>query len=84
MTNRGQLIADQDDILIAITSRRPITPAMVVKLPPWRAVLLVGVAEAAGKQVVGWPLAEIKAEALRVGGAGTLVAPEVAHGAHTD
>lgn len=60
----------QDEVLLAVTDGKRVTKAMLAKLPPWRAVLLV-------RALSTFPLLdvtedEVVAEATRVTGVGVL------------
>ena len=66
---------NMDDCLIAITDGRPIPTDALAALPPWRAVLIGRVAEKAGVPFQDGTLAELVAEAQRVGGANQIVWP---------
>jgi hypothetical protein len=73
----SRLDAAQDVCLIAITDGQPVPAASLGQLPPWRAVLIARVAERAGIPLEGGSVAQLRAEAARVGGAGQLTWPPV-------
>lgn len=62
----------QDDCLIAIEDGNPLRTDRLMKLPPWRAVLVARVAERAGVPLEQGTVAQLIAEARAVGGEGTL------------
>lgn len=64
-------VALQDQVLIAVADGRPVTRAMLVNLPPMRAVLLARVAAKSGLMPVN-AVKGLVDEAARVGGAGRL------------
>jgi len=68
------IYATQDDCLICIRNRFPIPDVSLRKLPPWRAVLIARIGAQAGVRMECGSLAELEAEAARVGGAGKLAA----------
>jgi len=67
--------AQQDHCLIAITDGRPVPSADLYALPPWRAVLIAGVAERAGVPLEHGTVQALREQARRVGGDGVLVRP---------
>jgi hypothetical protein len=71
----GNLHALQDRCLIDIEDGRPLRADVLQHLPPWRAVLLARVAERAGIPLEGGTVEQLRAEAARVGGDGTLTWP---------
>jgi len=73
----GNLDALQDECLIAIEDGRPVPTRALAQLPPWRAVLIARVAERAGVPLQDGTVEQLRAEAARVGGAGTLTWPPV-------
>jgi hypothetical protein len=73
--NEKEMYAVQDDCLISIEDGKPVRAKHLGVLPPWRAVLIGRVAERAGVPLEGGTIAELVAEAKRVGGEGTLVWP---------
>jgi hypothetical protein len=62
----------QDDCLIAIEDGRPVPADRLLRLPPWRAVLIARVAERAGVPLERGGVRQLIAEARQVGGAGKL------------
>jgi len=66
------LQAAQDDCIIAISDRRSPPDATLRRLPPWRAVMVARIADAAGVPLEKGTLDELTAEAARVTGAGRL------------
>jgi hypothetical protein len=66
---------NQDNCLIAIEDGKPVPARYLGALPPWRAVLIARVAERANVPLEGGTVEELRAEAHRVGGEGTLVWP---------
>lgn len=62
----------QDDCLIAIKDGSPLRADRLLRLPPWRAVLVARVAERAGVPLERGTVAQLTAEARAVGGDGTL------------
>ena len=58
----------QDDVLMAAQDERPIPTDAIDHLPPWRAVLTVGVAVAAGAQMQHGDIELLRAAAAAVGG----------------
>lgn len=69
--SRSELFAYQDDCLIAISEGKQPRIETLVKLPPWRAVLIARVANRAGVLSEKWVDALVE-EARNVGGSGTL------------
>lgn len=70
--SRAELMANQDDCLLAIEDGNPVPAAKLGKLPPWRAVMIARIAEKAGVPLERGTAAQVHAEASAVGGAGTL------------
>lgn len=62
----------QDDCLIAIEDGNPLRADRLLKLPPWRAVLVARVAERAGVPLERGTVVQLIAEAREVGGDGEL------------
>lgn len=62
----------QDDCLIAIEDGQPLRTDRLMKLPPWRAVLVARVAQKAGVPLEQGTVGQLVAEAVEVGGNGTL------------
>lgn len=73
--DRAQLLADQDDCLLAITAGKPIPSDRLRRLPPWRAVMIARVAAKAGITVGDGSTAEsLVGETLALNGAAHLAA----------
>ena len=70
--SRAELLANQDDCLLAIEAGRPVPAAKLGNLPPWRAVMIARVAARAGVPLERGTLDQLHAEATRVGGDGAL------------
>lgn len=70
--SRAELMANQDDCLLAIEDGHPLPTVKLQKLPPWRAVMLTRVAAKAGVPLERGTVEQLHAEARDVGGAGTL------------
>jgi hypothetical protein len=70
--SRAELLANQDDCLLAIEDGRPVPAAKLANLPPWRAVMVARIAARAGIPLERGTLGQLHAEARRVGGNGTL------------
>lgn len=70
--SRAELMANQDDCLLAIEDGRPVPAAKLAKLPPWRAVMLGRIAAKAGVPLERGTLGQLRAEAAEAGGSGTL------------
>lgn len=66
------LYAVQDDCLISIERGEPLRTASLLKLPPWRAVLVARVARKAGVPLEQGTVEQLIAEAREVGGGGNL------------
>jgi len=62
----------QDECLRAIEDGRPVPADRLGKLPPWRAVLIARVAARARVPLERGTVEQLAAEAVEVGGAGTL------------
>jgi hypothetical protein len=62
----------QDDCLIAIEDGNPLRADRLLKLPPWRAVLVARVAKKAGVPLERGTVEQLIAEARHVGGDGKL------------
>lgn len=62
----------QDDCLIAIEDGHPLRADRLLRLPPWRAVLVARVAERAGVPLEKGTVVQLITEARRVGGGGKL------------
>lgn len=71
----SDLLADQDDCLIAISDGKSPSKRALYSLPPWRAVLIARVAVRAGVMTEE-EVREMVEQARRVGGEGTLVLTE--------
>jgi len=69
---RDDLMANQDDCLIAITEGEPLPVRAVQALPPWRAVMIARVASLADTDLERGSLTQLEAEARDVGGGGML------------
>jgi hypothetical protein len=70
-TDRGEIIALQDEVLIAVTDDKPIPMDALRSLPPWRAVLLAR-ALAKGNLLPQSAVNLLVRQAARVGGDGRL------------
>ena len=70
--SRAELMANQDDCLLAIEDGDPVPADRLGKLPPWRAAAIARIAEKAGVPLERGTAAQVHAEAREVGGAGTL------------
>lgn len=70
--SRAELMANQDDCLLAIEDGHPVPAAKLGKLPPWRAVMLGRIGAKAGVPLERGTVSQLHAEAREVGGAGTL------------
>lgn len=70
--SRDELMASQDDCLLAIEDGDQVPAAKLAKLPPWRAVMIARIAARANVSLERGTLAQLHAEARAVGGAGTL------------
>lgn len=71
--DRGELLALQDDCLIAISEGRQIPADKLRQLPPWRAVLIARVGESEWTSISdGTTLEELTSEAVAAGGHGKL------------
>ena len=62
----------QDDCLIDIEDGHPLRADRLLKLPPWRAVLVARVAQRAGVPLEKGTVEQLIAEARTVGGSGKL------------
>lgn len=69
------MYAFQDECLLAIQDGEPVPAAALSKLPPWRAVMIGRVAARSQLPVEGGTLDQLVAEAIRVGGYGSLTWP---------
>ncbi len=69
---RADLIANQDDCLLAIEEGRPVPAGNLRWLPPWRAVMVARIAARASVPLELGTVDQLYAEAVKVGGAGTL------------
>jgi len=72
LDSRAELMANQDDCLLAIEDGNPVPAAKLGKLPPWRAVMLGRIAHKAGVPLERGTVDQLHAEAGEVGGSGTL------------
>lgn len=70
--SRAELIANQDDCLLAIEDGNPVPADKLAKLPPWRAVMVARIAAKAGVPLERGTPEQLHAEAAEVGGEGTL------------
>ena len=70
--SRAELLANQDDCLLAIEDGHPVPAAKLAKLPPWRAVMVARIAARAAVPLERGTLDQLHAEAVQVGGTGTL------------
>lgn len=60
--------AEQDDLLISITDRRPLPTRLLRALPPYRALMIARIACQAGVGLEQGDVDQLAAEAARVGG----------------
>jgi hypothetical protein len=66
------IYAIQDDLLISVEDGHPLRTGKLKQLPPWRAVMVARVALKAGVPMEQGTVKQIVAEAVAVGGDGTL------------
>lgn len=71
-SNRTNMYAVQDDCLISIEDGEPIRTASLLRLPPWRAVLVARMGQKAGVPLEQGTVEQLIAEAWEAGGNGTL------------